>query len=130
MNVREIVEAHLRQVGAEGLCHELDECGCRMSGLAPCGELSSECVPAVRVKCGADCERCEGSGCMVPMSENRGIRHLHHASASYLLAKIIEQLEERITNKGQYLSETVEDARHDLNVLAEARLYKPKEPTP
>ena len=67
MNVREIVEAHLRQVGAEGLC--LDECGCRMLDLMPCGGGWEDCVPAVRVKCDERCERCEGNGCMVPMPE-------------------------------------------------------------
>lgn len=71
MNVRAIVEAHLKSIGADGLC--MDECGCRISGLAPCGELSSECVPAVRAKCDEECDRCEGSGCMVPMPENGGI---------------------------------------------------------
>jgi len=71
MNVREITEEHLKRVGAEGLCCE--GCGCWMPDLMPCGELSCECAPAVRIKCDDECERCEGSGCMVPMPENRGI---------------------------------------------------------
>jgi hypothetical protein len=128
MNIREIVETHLKSVGAEGLC--LDECGCRMLDLMPCGGGWEDCVPAVRMKCDDDCDRCEGSGCMVPMPENRGIRRLHHPLARSMMNDIVELLEKRIANKGQYLSETAEDARHDLEILAEGRLYSLKDPKP
>ncbi len=49
MTVREIIIAHLRQVGADGLCS--DNCGCGIDDLMPCeGESVDggcrECIPA------------------------------------------------------------------------------------
>ena len=67
MNVREIVEAHLNQVGAHGLC--TDECGCWLDDLVPCGEINENCVPAVSANCVDECEMCDGGGCLVPMPE-------------------------------------------------------------
>ena len=45
MNVIEIVKAYLKANGCDGLCSE--GCGCGRGNLAPCGELSEHCVPAV-----------------------------------------------------------------------------------
>ena len=42
MNVKQIVESWLRNHKYDGLCNK--ECGCRMGDLAPCGEISEECV--------------------------------------------------------------------------------------
>jgi len=50
--VLEMLEAHLREIGAEGLCcvdHDLDPCGCRLGDLAPCQDyqgVPAECVAA------------------------------------------------------------------------------------
>lgn len=51
--VREIVIAHLKSVGADGLCSE--ECGCGIDDLAPCGGDFSECKPAKRHACDGSC---------------------------------------------------------------------------
>jgi hypothetical protein len=65
MNVRHIIIAHLRKIGATGLCG--DGCGCDISDLIPCDSDPSHCQPAIRAKCGPDCEICGGEGpyCMV-----------------------------------------------------------------
>lgn len=45
MTVREIVEAHLREIGADGLCARIDKCTCDGSGCSSdC--LRPDCVPA------------------------------------------------------------------------------------
>jgi hypothetical protein len=47
MTVRDIIIAHLRVVGADGLC--CDGCGCSTKDLAPCCEYETNiliCVPA------------------------------------------------------------------------------------
>jgi hypothetical protein len=68
MNIRQIVEAHLKKVGAAGLCDDSD-CRCPLSDLAWCGKFEEVCVPAVRRKCVPKCEVCGGSGCLVPMPD-------------------------------------------------------------
>jgi hypothetical protein len=68
MTVKQIITAHLKKVGATGLCR--DGCGCRLADLMPCaGSMEDDCVPAVEGKCGPECEGCGGHGCMVPLVE-------------------------------------------------------------
>lgn len=52
---------------------------------------------------------------------------LRHISASLKLSEIIEKLEHIDSNAAEYCAESVLDARHDLEVLATAGLYKKKE---
>lgn len=66
MDVQDIVWEHLKRVGATGLCNE--SCGCEAPDLMPCDNCTRSCVPAVRRKCGPDCEECGGDGgCMTPL---------------------------------------------------------------
>jgi len=73
MNVCEIVEAHLKSIGADGLC--CDGCGCGINSLFDCGmdggDGVPDCVPARRVLCKDCTERCEHydacGGCYKPM---------------------------------------------------------------
>ena len=44
MEVIEIVKAHLKSVGADGLLAP-GECGCKLCDLVPCGSDFSQCVP-------------------------------------------------------------------------------------
>jgi hypothetical protein len=64
MNVREIVIAHLKAGGFDGLC--CDGCGCGLDDLMPCDEYShiGECKPAKAVKCDQKCGNgdCEADG--------------------------------------------------------------------
>lgn len=46
MNVHDIIQAHLKEIGAEGLANGDEECGCDIDDLAPCGEACMGCVPA------------------------------------------------------------------------------------
>lgn len=46
MNVHDIIQAHLKEIGAEGLANGDEECGCGIDDLAPCGEACMGCVPA------------------------------------------------------------------------------------
>jgi hypothetical protein len=48
MNVHDIIQSHLKEIGAEGLANGDEECGCDIDDLAPCGEACMECVPAHR----------------------------------------------------------------------------------
>jgi hypothetical protein len=71
MDVQEIVWEHLKRVGATGLCNE--SCGCEAPDLMPCYDCTRTCVPAVRRKCGPDCEECGGDGgCMTPLEPVEG----------------------------------------------------------
>lgn len=62
MNVREIVIAHLKDGGFDGLAGE--DCGCGLDDLMPCGweRDVSVCKPARKVNCKQDgftyCEGC------------------------------------------------------------------------
>ena len=47
MNVIQIVEKYLRDIGADGLVEESGECGCLLGDIAPCGDIESGCVPAM-----------------------------------------------------------------------------------
>jgi len=58
------------------------------------------------------------------------LRQLRHPRSRWMLDDLIALLEKRISNAHDYLPDSVCDARHDLEVLAEARLYSPKEPKP
>lgn len=51
LTVLEIVEAHLRANGYDGLVSEDRECACLVSDLAPCGEMMETCVAGYRVPC-------------------------------------------------------------------------------
>ncbi len=44
MTVRDIILAHLRKVGADGLCNH--DCGCSIEDMGDCCEPSMTCVPA------------------------------------------------------------------------------------
>ena len=71
MDVQDIVWEHLKRVGATGLCNE--SCGCEAPDLMPCEDCTRTCVPAVRRKCGPDCEECGGDGgCMTPLEPVEG----------------------------------------------------------
>lgn len=48
MNVHDIIQSHLKEIGAEGLANGDEECGCDINDLAPCGEACMGCVPANR----------------------------------------------------------------------------------
>ncbi len=73
MTVREIIEAHLKSIGADGLCTE--DCGCGGNDLFACDSGSLDCVPAMRIRCDTcpnprpGCERIPGGGCYVPMEK-------------------------------------------------------------
>ena len=60
MNVRKIIEKHLREVGADGLVNvdcDYDGCGCSIEELGVCEHINLEdCQPGVRVKCTSECE--------------------------------------------------------------------------
>lgn len=62
MNVRQIVLAHLKLIGADGLCAE--ECGCGLDDFMPCGgdRNVSECKPAMRRDCDGTCNGCLSEG--------------------------------------------------------------------
>lgn len=66
MNVKEIVIAHLKSIGADGLC--ADECGCGLDDLMPCMcEGIEDCVPARR----RECKYCpDKSDCDIYVSDN------------------------------------------------------------
>ena len=69
MTIKEIITAHLKKIGAAGLCR--DGCGCRLPNLMPCaGNMEDDCVPAVERGCGMDCVECGGEGCMTPLVES------------------------------------------------------------
>jgi hypothetical protein len=68
MTVKDIVLAHLKSIGADGLCG--DDCGCGLKNLMWCDEAAiRDCVPARHVEC-KDCklpaeeqpDSCEGNG--------------------------------------------------------------------
>jgi hypothetical protein len=47
MNVTQIVEKHLRDIGADGLCATGMECGCLLKDYAPGDCIGVWCVPAM-----------------------------------------------------------------------------------
>lgn len=60
MNVREIVTAHLKAGGFDGLC--CDGCGCGLDSLMPCDGDAMKCVPAKRYDCDGSCSGCCSEG--------------------------------------------------------------------
>lgn len=60
MNVKEIIIAHLKSIGADGLC--CDGCGCGLDDLMPCESNVLECVPAKRHDCDGGCSGCVSAG--------------------------------------------------------------------
>ena len=56
MNVIQILSDSLKLMGADGLCTDEDTegCGCGIDDIAPCGEWIGQCVPAKKIKSGAD----------------------------------------------------------------------------
>lgn len=60
MNVREIVIAHLKSGGFDGLA--CDGCGCGIDDLIPCGGDAMECKPAHRHDCDGTCTGCCSDG--------------------------------------------------------------------
>lgn len=71
INVKSIISASLRSMGADGLVSDDGYCKCWINDLAPCGKSISEiddCTPAVERLC----PKC-GSGVFVKFEEvNRG----------------------------------------------------------
>ena len=61
MNVKQIIENHLREVGADGLVNlecDYDGCGCSIDDLCPCECVNiDDCQPAKKV----DCCACDGA---------------------------------------------------------------------
>ena len=58
MNVRQIVMAHLKAGGFDGLA--VDDCGCGIDDLMPCdGYGIDRCKPANAVPCDGTCFNCE-----------------------------------------------------------------------
>ena len=56
MNVRQIVLAHLKAGGFDGLAGE--DCGCGLDDLMPCDGYRSDCHPAKAVPCDQTCRNC------------------------------------------------------------------------
>ncbi len=44
--VRALIQDHLRQIGADGLCNTDEACGCGHEDLCPCDGSPLDCVPA------------------------------------------------------------------------------------
>ncbi|MCP4539851.1 MAG: hypothetical protein GY832_22150 [Chloroflexi bacterium] len=57
MNVREIVEAWLKENGYDGLCGE--ECGCRIGDIGACDYVEWSCVPGYACPHEACIDACE-----------------------------------------------------------------------
>ena len=68
MNVREIVIAHIKSIGADGLC--CDGCGCGLDDLMPCCGDALECKPAKKHICDGTC-----SGCCATEDESKSGMH-------------------------------------------------------
>lgn len=81
MNVREIVIAHLKAIGADGLCAH--ECGCGLDDFMPCDELAclEECKPAKRYlcdrSCGIGCHGPDNGDCYRPMNATTNEEETH-----------------------------------------------------
>jgi hypothetical protein len=61
MTVDDILRDWLKSHGYDGLCNGDDGCGCMVSSLAPCGNVSlHECKPGVLGKC--DPQTCANDG--------------------------------------------------------------------
>jgi hypothetical protein len=49
----QILREMLKEIGADGLCNPIEECGCPIDDLAPCGCINlDECAAAVRKRNG------------------------------------------------------------------------------
>ena len=57
MTIREMLQRHLSEIDADGLCNPGCECGCPLDQLAPLGDCLDldECVPARFVPPDAPC---------------------------------------------------------------------------
>lgn len=61
--IKEIVAQYLKANGYDGLYNECGECACLIGDLAPCGEMSGECVSGYKAKCDDDgCGCCTDNG--------------------------------------------------------------------
>jgi len=74
MNVLEMVEAQLKEKGADGLCNPDHECGCGLDDLMPCNEpMPHGCIAARKGKVTAEMveqgEVEEGDDAYFPMKE-------------------------------------------------------------
>lgn len=49
MEVQDIVIKHLKDNDFDGLYNDTSECGCGLDDLAPCGESTMDCKPAIEV---------------------------------------------------------------------------------
>lgn len=79
MTVKQIVIAHLKSIGADGLYAE--ECGCGLDDFMPCGgdRDVSTCKPAKAHKCDGSCNGCLAdeahpieATCYRPMETTKG----------------------------------------------------------
>ena len=63
MNVREIIQAYLKENGFDGLAG--DDCGCYIGDLAPCSMIDLDiCEPAYKRNCTeAEVAKCENPYC-------------------------------------------------------------------
>jgi hypothetical protein len=58
MNIKEIVENHLKEGGFEGLYNSDIQCACELEDLAPCAQMQDDCEPGYKCEC--DCgENCD-----------------------------------------------------------------------
>lgn len=57
MNIKEIIERHIKETGQDGLYNADAECACELADLMPCGGDISTCAPGYRhsCDCGEDC---------------------------------------------------------------------------
>jgi hypothetical protein len=80
MNIREIVTAHLKAGGFDGLAGE--DCGCGLDDLMPCASCwAIECKPAKAVPCDQTCRNCEveniGGVCYRPAEQHTNEEETH-----------------------------------------------------
>ena len=68
MNARQIVRIYLKTNGFDGLC--MEDCGCGVGDLMPCGEFGRECIPAY-VRMGGDADEFPGEPYYGPTKEGK-----------------------------------------------------------
>ncbi len=64
MNVKEIIEKHLKDNGLDGLYHPEEPCGCFLDDLIPCGENADLCIAGYKAPCAGIGECRNDSGCV------------------------------------------------------------------
>ena len=62
MNVKQIIELHLKRMGYDGLFNTAVDCACELADLAPCDGIVAKCEQGYKIPC--DAETCiHGGGC-------------------------------------------------------------------